>query len=101
MIIYNVTSKVDHRIAADWLQWIQKEHIADLVATGCFTQATVLHMIEADETDGITYAVQYQAPDKNAYNQYIQQHAAAMREKSFSRWGDKVISFRSVLQVIP
>ncbi len=100
MVIYNVTSKVEHSIAADWLQWIRDEHIGDLVSTGCFTHATVLRMIETDETDGLTYAVQYHAPDQKAYNYYIQQYAARMQEKSFSRWGDKVISFRSVLQVI-
>jgi hypothetical protein len=34
------------------------------------------------------------------YNNYIEKFAPAMRQKSFDKWGDKFISFRSVMQVI-
>ena len=39
MIIYNVTVKVDHSIADDWLSWLQQEHIPEIIATECFTDA--------------------------------------------------------------
>ncbi len=100
MILYNVTTKVDHSIAGDWLQWIKAEHITDIIATGCFTHATVLQLIEVDDTDGPTYAIQYHSRSKNLYNQYIQTFAEEMRKKALDKWGNKIISFRSVLQVV-
>ena len=57
-IIYNVTTQSHHSIASQWLQWMKEEHIPDIIATGCFTHAVILRLIEVDETQGPTYAVQ-------------------------------------------
>lgn len=100
MIVYNVTSKVDHSIAVLWLNWMKQEHIPEVIATGCFTHATILHMIETDETDGITYAVQYHAESKALYNRYIKEYAEVLRDKATTKWGNKYIAFRSVLQIV-
>jgi hypothetical protein len=100
MIVYNVTIKINGAMADAWLHWLQTEHIPEVVATGCFTHATVLRLLEVDDTEGPTYAVQYFAESKALYNQYIGQHAAGLREKSFEKWGDNFIAFRSVMQVV-
>jgi Domain of unknown function (DUF4286) len=100
MIIYNVTIKVDHSIAEAWLQWMKEEHISDVKSTGCFFQAVLLRLLEVDETDGPTYAIQYHANSKANYNMYISQYAPEMRKKVTDKWGQKVIAFRSVLQMV-
>jgi len=100
MIIYNVTVKITHTIHTDWLQWLKEEHIPDIIQTGCFTHATILRLLEVDDTEGPTYAVQYFAESKGLYNNYIENHAAAMREKGFTKWGNQFIAFRSVMQVV-
>jgi len=99
-IIYNVTTQVDHRIAEDWLKWLKEEHIPDIIATGCFTNATILRLIEVDETPGPTYAIQYHTEGKALYNRYIEDFAEEMRKKAIVKWGDRFIAFRSVLQVV-
>ena len=100
MIIYNVTTKVTHAIEQSWLQWIKAEHIPDIINTGCFTNATVLHLLEIDDNEGPTYVVQYFADSKSQYNLYLEKHAATMRQKAFAKWGDQFIAFRSLMQVI-
>lgn len=100
MIVYNVTTKVDHSIGVLWLNWMKQEHIPEIIATGCFTHATILHMIETDETDGLTYAVQYHAESKALYNRYIKDFATELSNKAMSKWGNKYIAFRSVLQIV-
>jgi len=100
MFIYNVTTKVDHSIHQAWLLWIQEEHIPDIIGTGCFTKATVLHLLEQDDNEGPTYAVQYVAESKALYNRFIDKFAPAMRQKATDKWGNKFIAFRSIMQVI-
>lgn len=100
MIVYNVTIKVQESIKEDWLDWLKHKHIPEVIATGCFTHATVLQLLEVDDSDGPTYAVQYFAQSKGLYNNYIENHAPEMRQKSFDKWGDKFIAFRSVMQVV-
>ena len=71
MIIYNVTVKVTNDIATAWLDWLQKEHIPDMISTGCFTHANVLHLYEQDDDEGVTYAVQYHALNQDLYQKYL------------------------------
>lgn len=100
MFIYNVTSKIDHSISEAWLQWIQQEHIPDIIATGCFSKATVLRLLEVDDSEGPTYAIQYTAESKASYNRYIEKFAPLMRQKAIDKWGNKFIAFRSFMQVV-
>ncbi len=100
MIIYNVTTKVSHAIAADWLHWLKTVHIPEIVATGCFTHAVIHQILETDETEGLTYTIQYHSESKALYNLYIDKYAATMRAKAFQEWGDQFIAFRTVMHTI-
>ncbi|MBI3137701.1 MAG: DUF4286 family protein [Sphingobacteriales bacterium] len=100
MIVYNVTTKVQHAIAADWLAWLKSEHIPELVRTGCFSHAVILHLIEADDEEGITYAVQYHAESRALYNRYMEKFAESMRKKAMDKWGDQFISFRTLMHLV-
>lgn len=100
MIIYNVTVKIATSIAEQWLQWLKDEHIPDVINTGCFTSATILRLLEVDDSEGPTYAIQYFAESKSLYNLYIDKYASQMRQKGFDKWGDQFIAFRTVMQVV-
>ncbi len=100
MFIYNVTTKVDPSIQQAWLQWIKEEHIPEIINTGCFIKGTVLHLLDIDDNEGPTYAVQYTAESKALYNRYIDKFAPLMRQKAIDKWGNKFIAFRSLMQVI-
>jgi hypothetical protein len=99
-VIYNVTVKVSNSIAVNWLKWLQQEHVPEVIATGCFTSARIVQLLEVDNDEGPTYAIQYLAPDKQHYEKYISQFASQMREKSFEKWGDQFVAFRSVMEVV-
>ena len=100
MIIYNVTIKVDSSIADEWLRWMTDVHIPAMVDTGCFSKPTVLKLLELDDSEGPTYAVQYKADSMQVYDQYIDTYSVKMRNDSFERWGNKFIAFRSVMEVV-
>lgn len=100
MIIYNVTIKVDATIAEAWLQWMLAEHLTEVMQSGCFSSYKVVQLLEVDDSEGPTYAIQYSAESKADYNRYIENHAPEMRQKSIDKWGGQFIAFRSVMQVI-
>lgn len=100
MIVYNVTIKVDWSIHDAWLQWMKDEHMPEMVQTGCFTQYQLLRLLEVEEEEGPTYAAQYVAESKADYNRYIEAFSTGMREKGLSKWGNRFIAFRSVMQSV-
>lgn len=99
MIIYNVTVKVTHQIAADWVRWMKDEHMPDLIATGLFIDSRLCRLLEQDEADGVTYVAQYFCDSVEDYNDYIRKHAPVMREKGHKKFGDQFIAFRTLMQV--
>lgn len=100
MILYNVTAKVDSTIAEEWITWTKQEHIPDMINTGCFTKATILRLLEVDESDGPTFAIQYFAESKSLYNEYIQKHSDNLRKKGTDKWGARFIAFRSIMEIV-
>ena len=100
MIIYNVTIKVDHSIAKEWEAWMKKEHLPEVLGTGCFERHQFVRLLEVDETEGPTYAAQYFATDKEKYEEYISTFAPLLRQKSMEAWGDKFIAFRSLMEIL-
>ncbi|MFZ1528010.1 MAG: DUF4286 family protein [Ferruginibacter sp.] len=99
-IIYNVTIKVAEHIKTDWLHWLKEEHIPQVISTGCFTHALIVRLLETDESEGPTYAVQYFATSKTDYDRYVDQYATALRQKSFDKWGDRFLAFRTLMEVV-
>jgi hypothetical protein len=100
MIIYNVTTKVHHSIATEWLAWLKDVHVKEILDTGCFTDFKIVKLLEIDEEEGPTYALQLSADSKAIYNQYVEKFAGKMRQQAFIKWGDKFISIRSVMQIV-
>lgn len=100
MFIYNVTIKLEESIHEQWLDWMLNQHIPEMVATGCFTEGKALRLLEIDDEEGPTYAIQFTAESKANYNRYIEKFATEMRQRSFDKWGNRFIAFRSVMQVV-
>lgn len=100
MLIYNVTTQLSWEIHNNWLEWMKEVHIPEVVATGYFTHHRMVRLLEMDETDGPTYAVQYFTETIEAYRHYITKHAPRLRQDALKRWGNACISFRSLMEVV-
>lgn len=99
MIIYNITVNVDESIHDDWLQWV-KNHIPLVLATGMFTEAKLTKVLVQEENGGVTYSIQYRAKSRSHLDQYYKHHAAALRQDGLKRFADKMLAFRTELEVI-
>jgi len=100
MIIYNVTTHVAHSINEAWLEWMMQKHIPEIMATACFEKYQLVKLLDTDETEGNTYAIQFYAENRLLYDRYINSFAQTMRDDSFKSWGNKTIAFRSLMEVI-
>lgn len=99
MIIYNVTSNIDPSIHDQWLLWI-KEHIPHVLATGHFTDAKLTKVLAEGHLTDPTYSVQYRAKSREALMTYYKDNADKLRQEALKLFGDKVLSFRTELEII-
>jgi hypothetical protein len=100
MYIYNVTTQISWTIHTEWLQWMKETRIPEVVATGCFTHHRLVKVLEVDESEGPTYAVQYFVESWEIYKSYLEKHAPGLRKDAIERWGNAFISFHSVMEVV-
>jgi len=98
MYIYNVTISVDNSIHTEWLNWIQM-HIPQVLSTGWFTEAKLIRVL-ADGDSGVTYSVQYRAKSREDLDNYYKKDAARLQQESIKLFTDKVLAFRTELEVI-
>ena len=100
MIIYNVTTAVMHALADDWVHWLLEEHAPEIINTGCFTKFHLLKLLQMEDSEGATFAVQYYAENITDYERYLNEHAVTFRKKSTDKWGEAAISFRTIMEVV-
>ena len=99
MIIYNVTLSVEKSIKADWLKWMQTEHIPEVMACGVFTKAQINCLIVQGDSDS-TFAVAYTCASMKDLHQYQVKFAPELQQKHVARYGDKAVAFRTLMEVI-
>ena len=100
MFIYNVTTKITPAIHEAWVRWMKEIHIPDVMNTHCFTDHRFVRILEIDDSEGPTYAVQFFAESKANYNNYLENHAPVMRKDVLDNWGADFISFRSLMELV-
>jgi len=99
MYIYNVTINIEESVHADWLKWMQAQHIPEMLATKKFTAAKLTKVLVEETMGGITYSVQYTTKDKATLQKYYNEDAERLRNKSKAFEG-KFVAFRTELEVI-
>jgi hypothetical protein len=100
MYIYNVTINVDSSIHREWLEWMSRIHIPDMLGTGKFSSAKICRVLVEEETGGTTYAVQYQVESREVLQAYYREDAARMRQDGLDRFGEAFVAFRTELEII-
>lgn len=98
MIIYNVTVNIDKSITKEWLEWI-KEHIPQVLATGKFKEAKLTKVLLEDE-EADTYSIQYRAHSRATLDAYYAEDAEHLRKDGLQRFADKMLAFRTELEVV-
>src|ERR1700752_2572388 len=100
MIVYNITMKIDPSIEPEWLEWQKKVHIPEVMDTRLFIEYKFYKLLEQDVHEGGTYVVQYFCFTAAQLDEYLNNYAPAIREKVFSKWGNKFIAFRSTMELV-
>ncbi|MBB1193274.1 DUF4286 domain-containing protein [Flavobacterium sp. SOK18b] len=100
MIIYNVTTNIHESVHDQWMIWMQHKHIPEILATGLFSSARLVRVLVEEEMGGVTYSVQYETESKETLQRYYQEHAPGFREEGARLFGDKMLAFRTELELI-
>ena len=100
MILYNVTINIHESVHDQWMRWMQEKHINDVLATGKFSAARMVKVLVEEEMGGTTYSIQFTTDSKETLQKYYDEDAPRLREESAQLFGDKMLAFRTELELI-
>ena len=100
MIIYNVTINIHESVHDQWFSWMQTKHIGDVLATGKFSSARMVKVLIEEEMGGATYSIQFTTDSKEMLQKYYEEDAPRLREEALQLFGDKMLAFRTELELI-
>lgn len=100
MIIYNVTTNIHESIHDQWMTWMQEKHINDVLATGKFSSARMVKVLMEEEMGGVSYSIQYITENKETLQRYYDEDALRLRQEALALFGDKMVAFRTELELI-
>ena len=58
-ILYNVTIKISTDLHIEWLEWMKRVHIPEVMATGNFTHFHFYRLLQQEDDDGLTFVVKF------------------------------------------
>jgi len=100
MILYNVTVKIDSNTEADWVNWMKTVHIPDVMNTGFFSSNRFLKLLNPNESDGVTYSIQYFCNCIEDLESYHRDYAPTLQQKHTQRYEGKFVAFRTLMESI-
>jgi hypothetical protein len=100
MLLYNVTVKIDRATEQEWLEWMKQKHIPDVMKTGQFTGSHICKLLDQPEEDDSTYVIQYQCGSRQIFDHYLENFAPALRDEFNTRYKDKFVVFRTLMEIV-
>lgn len=100
MFIYSVTVSINKEIEKEWLEWMIKKHIPDVLSTGCFTGYKMYQVYSAMSEDLCTYNIQYLFNNVEDLERYQKQYAPQLQREHKEKFEGKFVATRTVLREI-
>lgn len=100
MIIYSVTIIVDENVEEEWIHWMRKIHIPEVMNTGKFISCRFSKLTSHKEEGHRNYSAQYTCHSLAELNDYKENYAGLLQKKSLEKFADKMHAFRTELEII-
>ena len=99
MITYSVTITIDAGIEAEWLDWMKRIHVPDVVDTGCFSECRICKVIDSDAADP-SYVMQYYCRSLEDYHRYRDNFAPALQKEHSDKFAGRFRGVRQLLEEV-
>ena len=96
MIVYQVSITLEPGMEEEWLDWMSRVHVPDVLKSGCFTCCTIARVLDPPGK-GITFVLRYDAPSRELYERYRTEFAPALQQQHTARYAARFQGSRLLL----
>jgi hypothetical protein len=99
MILYSVTITIQASVESEWVDWMNKGHVPDVLRTGCFSECRTYKVL-GSEGDEPIYVMQYRCRSVEEYHRYRDNFAPALQKEHSDRFSGRFRGSRQLLEEI-
>ena len=96
MIIFNTTYHVDDELEASFIAWLKENYIPMALRS----EPQLCRVMTTGEEDGSSLSLQFHVQDTEALSLWYKEMGVELTEALVSRFGDRVVGFNTLLEVI-
>jgi hypothetical protein len=100
MILFSNTIKIEKAIKEEFLEWLLKRHIPEIMATRLFSGQRLLQLLEPDDHEGYTYSLQLYCDSHEKLAEYRTEYEQSLPSKIPENLKNKFVIFRTVLEEV-
>lgn len=99
MITYSVTITIQASIESEWVDWMNRVHVPDVLRTGCFSECRTYKVLGADGDEPV-YVIHYHCRSVEEYHRYRDNFAPALQKEHSDRFNGRFRGSRQLLEEI-
>lgn len=100
MFLYNITVGIDREVENEWIQWMKKEHIPDVLNTKLFFDYKFYKVLQDQDDGNVSYSVQYFARSLDEVMIFFENFSPAIMNRLQLRYKDKHVAFMTLLEEV-
>ncbi len=100
MYIYSVTIQIDKDAESAWLKYMQKTHVDEVLATGCFISCSIRKSVPEKSSVYSLFNIEYIAKNEADYISYEYEFAEDLRNDVKKHFDGKFTVKRNFYEVI-
>lgn len=101
MILYNITFKIEEKVANDWLSFMKDDYLPLIFKTGYIESYKILKLLNDEYSeDGVTYTVQFHLENMAQLTNYQALYEEPLEEKLHKNFGGKFVFFKTWLKEV-
>jgi hypothetical protein len=100
MIIYNTTFHIEECIQQDFIEYIRQNVIPQATKSGLLTSPRFSRIFGEEEEKGFSYALEFATESVSTLEKWNKAESTAVITPLIEKFGDKVVGFSTVMQVV-
>ena len=99
MIIYSVTITIEAGVESEWLDWMKRVHVPDVVRTGCFSECRIYKLVDPTAAEP-GYVMQYHCRSLEEYHRYRDNFAPTLQKEHTDKFAGRFRGARQLLEEV-
>ena len=101
MLIFNTTYLVGDRMHSTWHKWLYEHHIPAMLDSGYFNKPQIAKILtNGSQEGGVSFSVQFHIENMQSLEAWNEKYAETFLADFNKRFGEEVLLFSTVLEVI-